>query len=597
MQILKKFLYFLSPQEKRRAIFLIIMSLVMAIFEMIGVLSIMPFMAVLTNPEVIDNNIILKTVFLMSNRFGVETKQQFLFLMGIVVFVLLVFSLTLKAFTTFLQIRFTTFCQYNIARRLVEGYLHQPYSWFLNRNSADLGKTLLSEVGLVVSRGLGPTMNLVTQIFLIFSILILLFLIDPVLTLIIGSTLGLTYGLIYKLTQGISARAGEERLKAIRLLFTAVNEAFGAAKEVKVGGLEKVYTNRFSNPSKSLAKNSAMIGMISQLPRYLLEIILFGGMLLLILYLLAETGNFTSAVPIVALYAYAGYRLMPSLQQLYLSITSLRYVRPSVNSLYDDFKGLQTYNIEQSKDQLPFEKNITLKNIFYKYPNAERHALKNVNFMIPSGSLIGIVGSTGCGKTTTVDIILGLIKAQQGNLEVDGKIVNEDNNKAWQRSLGYVPQHIFLADDTVAANIAFGIDPKNIDKKALENASKIANLHEFVVNELPKQYETSIGERGVRLSGGQRQRIGIARALYHRPRVLILDEATSALDNITEKNVIKALHKINKNITIIMIAHRLSTIKECKSILLLEKGELKQQGTFKELVKNNDLFNTDSYKN
>ena len=189
-----------------------------------------------------------------------------------------------------------------------------------------------------------------------------------------------------------------------------------------------------------------------------------------------------------------------------------------------------------------------------------------------------------------MDIILGLLEAKQGALEVDGIIINKDNRRSWQRSIGYVPQHIFLSDDTIAANIAFGIDPKDINQSSVEYASKIANLHDFVIKELPKQYQTTIGEKGIRLSGGQRQRIGIARALYHNPQILILDEATSALDNLTEKAVMEAVHKLRKNITIIMIAHRLSTVKNCDNILYLEKGELKEQGTFDKLIQANDKF-------
>ena len=203
---------------------------------------------------------------------------------------------------------------------------------------------------------------------------------------------------------------------------------------------------------------------------------------------------------------------------------------------------------------------------------------------------MGLVGPTGSGKTTTVDIILGLLESQKGTLEVDGKIITQQNSRSWQRSIGYVPQQIFLADDTVAANIAFGLELKDINQEAVEEVAKIANLHNFVMEELPKQYQTTIGERGVRLSGGQRQRIGIARALYHRPKVLVLDEATSALDNQTEQAVMDAINNLAKHITIILIAHRLSTVKKCNQIFLLEKGEIKNQGTFEELINTNENF-------
>ena len=590
MELLKKLLYLLSPGERKQAFILLIMILIMAIFEMIGVASILPFMAVLTNPEIIETNVILSTAFETSSIFGVETTQQFLFFLGIVVFVLLVLSLTFKALTIFTQLRFTSICQYSIARRLVEGYLYQPYSWFLNRHSADLGKTILSEVGQVISKGLGPMINLINQIVLVSALLILLILTDPKLTLIVGFTIGGIYWSIYKLTKSIISHMGQDRLKANQWLFTVVSEAFGATKEVKLGGLEKVYTNRFSGPAKTLTHNSAMFGLISQLPRYFLEAIVFGGMLLVVLYLISQSGTFVSAIPMVALYAFAGYRLMPAMQQIYISATALRFVRPSVDAMYKDMKGLQSSQVQTSHEILPLKKSINLKNISYKYPKSSKSAIKNIQLNILAHSCIGIVGATGCGKTTTVDIILGLLEAQQGKLEVDGKEINDHNRRSWQRAIGYVPQNIFLSDDTVAANIAFGIDPKKINQEDVERAAKIANLHEFVKDELPNQYQTTIGERGVRLSGGQRQRIGIARALYHNPQVLILDEATSALDNLTEQAVMEAVNNIGNDITIIMIAHRLSTVKGCDTIFLLEKGELKGQGSFDQLVQTNERF-------
>ncbi len=233
---------------------------------------------------------------------------------------------------------------------------------------------------------------------------------------------------------------------------------------------------------------------------------------------------------------------------------------------------------------------ITLNNIHYRYPNALRPALDGINLTIPTKSTVGLVGTTGSGKTTTVDLILGLLDAQKGTLEIDGQVITEHNCRAWQRSVGYVPQQIYLADDTVAANIAFGIEAKDIDQTAVERAAKTANLHEFVTNGLPKQYQTTVGERGVRLSGGQRQRIGIARALYHNPQVLILDEATSALDNVTEQAVMEAVHNLGHEITIIMIAHRLSTVKNCDQIVLLEQGRVNARGVYGELMENNVHF-------
>lgn len=281
---------------------------------------------------------------------------------------------------------------------------------------------------------------------------------------------------------------------------------------------------------------------------------------------------------------------MPALQQIYGSLTQLTFVSPSLDKVCEDIKNLETFNLSQNNYILPFNNKITLKNIHYNYPNVSRASLKNINLNISAKSTVGFVGPTGSGKTTIVDIILGLLEPLKGNLEIDGTVITKKNLRAWQSCIGYVPQDIYLTDDTIASNIAFGANYDDVDQQAVEKASKIANLHDFIMAELPHQYKTVVGERGIRLSGGQRQRIGIARALYHNPQILIFDEATSALDNQTEKAVMDAVSNLSKNITIIIIAHRLTTVKNCDTIFLLDNGELKDKGTFEELMKVNDQF-------
>jgi ATP-binding cassette, subfamily B, bacterial PglK len=590
MQIFKKLLFLLTPHERKRAVLLLVMILIMALLDMIGIASILPFMAVITNPGLVETNYILNYMFQASNIFGVENNQQFLFALGVFVFVILITSLVFKALTNYAQLRYIQMREYSISKRLVEGYLHQPYSWFLGRHSADLGKTILSEVAQVVGGGLRPLMELIAKGVVSIVIIILLILTNPKLALIASISLGGAYGLIFYFIRGFLNRIGKKRLESNQLRFMALSDAFGAIKEVKVGGLEKTYVKHFSDPGKIFALTRSSSQIISKLPRYFLEAIAFGGILLIILYMMVQTGSFNNALPILSLYVFAGYRLIPALQTIYSSITELAFVSPSLDKLHEDIKNLKLFNENQDQGVLSFNKAITLKNIYYNYPNESRTALKDINLSIPAKTIVGLVGATGSGKTTTVDIILGLLETKKGTLEVDGKVITNQNSRSWQRTIGYVPQHIYLSDDTVAANIAFGVGLKDINQADVEKAVKIANLHEFVMDELPKQYQTTIGERGVRLSGGQRQRIGIARALYHKPQVLILDEATSALDSQTEKAVMDAVNNLSKNITIILIAHRLSTVKKCDQIFLLEKGQLKDQGTFKELIKVNENF-------
>tara|TARA_B100001057_G_scaffold459161_2_gene509070 strand:+ start:1028 stop:2800 length:1773 start_codon:yes stop_codon:yes gene_type:complete len=586
MSFLKKLLFLLNANERKQAALLLLMILVMALLDMIGVASILPFMTVLTNPTLIETNIFLNSLYEASIKlFGTQNIQEFIFVLGVMVFVLLIISLSFKALTTYIQLRYILMREYSIGKRLIEGYLHQPYSWFLNRHSAELGKTILSEVQQIVGYGMKPMMVLITQGMIAIALISLLFVADPKLSLIVGSSLISIYGLIFYFIRNYLNLIGKERLKNNNLRFKSISEAFNATKEIKVGGLEQTYINNFSTSAKIFARTQASSQVISQLPRFILEAIAFGGIIIIILYIMAQKGSFTHAIPIVSLYVFAGYRLMPALQQIYGSFTSLTFVGPSLDRLCKDLKNLKTYEKIKFQDILTINKSISLNNVSYNYPNSSLTALKNISLNIPAKSKVGLVGATGSGKTTTVDIILGLLNSQIGTLEIDGQIINSENTKAWQKSIGYVPQNIYLSDDTVAANIAFGLDPKDIDLALVKDASTIANLHHFVNEDLPQKYETLIGERGVRLSGGQRQRIGIARALYHKPQLLVFDEATSALDNETEDAVMKAVNNLNKDMTIIMIAHRLNTVKDCDIIYKFEKGQIVGIGKFNELFK------------
>ena len=301
------------------------------------------------------------------------------------------------------------------------------------------------------------------------------------------------------------------------------------------------------------------------------------------IYLIHKTGSFNNSIPIVSLFIFAGYRLIPAIQAIYVSLTRITYIKPSLNRLYDDMKNLKSHEFTNNSNTLLLNKEIVLKNINYKYPSNSQKTLKNLNLFISAKTKVGFIGTSGSGKTTTVDIILGLLELQNGSLEIDGQLITNKNLRSWQNSIGYVPQNIHLIDDTIAANIALGIESKKINFNAIERASRVANLYEFVMNELPKKFQTKIGENGVRLSGGQRQRIGIARALYRNPQILVLDEATSALDDKTEKEVMDAINNLNKKITVIIVAHRLSTIETCNNIFVFEKGEIINSGKYENL--------------
>lgn len=592
LAVLRKILDLLSPKERVRGYLVLAMVLVMALLDMVGVASIMPFMAVLANPNVVEQN---RYLFALYQFLGFPDPGAFLVLLGAAVFVSLVGSSAFKALTTYALLRFTHMRSYSLSRRLVEGYLRQPYEWFLNRHSADLGKTVLSEVGEVVTDALIPTMQLIAQGTVVVALLTLLIVVDPLLATVFGAGLGSVYAAIYLVLRRYLGRIGADRVNANRERFQIVQEAFSAIKEVKVGGLEAVFLQRFDGPAKRFARRQAAAKVANQLPRFALEAVAFGGMLLVVLYLMSAAANLQQVLPVLALYALAGYRLMPALQQVYLQAASLRFAGAALTSLHTDLIGLTSSDVNSTlvperPAPMGLSRGLRLDRVSYSYPTAARPALKELTLEVPARSTVAFVGATGSGKTTAVDVILGLLSPHEGSLSADDVPITPATVRAWQRTVGYVPQDIHLVDDTIAANIAFGVPPQQIDHGAVERAGRIANLHDFITQQLPRGYATAIGERGVRLSGGQRQRIGIARALYHDPEVLVLDEATSALDNLTEQEVMDAVHNLGHRKTIIIVAHRLSTVRACDRIFLLEEGRLADSGTFESLIERDSRF-------
>lgn len=591
MNIIKKILYLFSPKEQKSFYLLLLLMFVMAFFDMLGIASILPFITILTNPNLIETNIALAYLYEKSFILGVENKTDFLFLSGVIVFILLIVSLFLKGIANYAQIRFSMMREYSIGKKLIEGYLHQPYIWFLNKNTADIGKNILSEVNQVIIQTIFPVITIISQSAITLLILLMLIAVDPTISLIVGFILGFSYLIIFTLIKNILTKIGLQRLDANKRRFNSITEAFGSFKETKLRALEENHVNQFSKNAVVYAKSQSLATIIAQLPRYFLEAIGFGGLIILILFLMAKNQNFLSVIPIITLYAFAGYRLMPALQQIYKSITQIRFSKPSLETLHDDLQKLKIVKIkDEINNPIILKKKITLNNINFHYPDTKELKLKNINLEILVNTKIGIVGATGSGKTTLVDLILGLLDPISGTFLIDDKVIQPQDKKFWQKSIGYVPQEIYLKDTSIISNIAFGIEEKDIDMQSVEKVSKIANLHKFITNELPYGYNTIVGERGVRLSGGQRQRIGIARAIYQNPKLLVLDEATSALDNITEKSVVEAINNLDNNITTIMVAHRLSSVKNCDNIFLLENGKLKAQGTYNELYQSDEIF-------
>ena len=584
----------LDERERRNAVLLLGLLLVMALVEALGVASIMPFAAVLSNPALIQTNPYLLAVY---QGLGFTDPSAFMIFLGATTFAVVVGRIAFTALTNYATARYSEMRSFTLSTRLLESYMRRPYGWFLDRHSAEMAKSMLTEVEAVIKGSLLSALNLVSQGAIAVFLILLLVWIRPLVAVTITVVLGGAYSLIYFGFRHYLTRIGRDRFDASWQRSKTVYEALGGIKELKVGGLELAYLRRFSVATYRYGRLGAMYAVVNEMPRHFLEALAMGGILAVILVLLATQGTGLSLIfPLLAVYAFAGLRLLPAVQRVYANLTSLRFGGAALDALHADLddpadtKVPLAAAIGTSNTRLPLRQHLELRNVTYTYPKAKHPTLVNLSLIIPAKTTVGFVGGTGAGKTTVVDVILGLLEPQKGEVRVDGVCVTRENRHQWQQTIGYVPQHIFLADETVAANIALGAPPDKIDMQAVEQAARVAELHDFVVRELPQGYQTKVGERGVRLSGGQRQRIGIARALYHDPDILVLDEATSALDYVTERAVMAAVHSLAPRKTIVIVAHRLTTVRACDRLFVLEAGRLKAQGTYDDLLNADQEF-------
>jgi ATP-binding cassette, subfamily B, bacterial PglK len=585
-----KLLVLLSSQDRKKILWLIFATIIMAFLETTGVASILPFLSIVSNPELIQTNEKIRWVY---EQMGFTQSSDFLLALGSLVFIILVVSTIFRAFTAWWLLRFTLNKHYSLSRQLFSKYLYKPYPFFLDRNSSELISYLISEVSRSVSGVIMPCIQLFSKGLLVLAILSLLMAINPQIAVTIILILGISYILVYTLVKKKVSILGKEMVVSSRELYKAAGEAFGGIKDIKLLGKENEFIKRYSDPFQRNVKADALQQIISQVPQYIFEIIAIGGILLIVFYSIATQDNYLEIIPLLALYAFASYRIMPALHQIFQSVAMIRFSLPALDvvhrDLMSDFQSIDLIDIE-SREAMSFSKEIEFCNIEFQYQNTEELSINKLNLTIKTNSTVGIVGTTGAGKTTAIDLILGLLRPQHGELIIDGIEINEENLSSWQLNIGYVPQSIFLCDDSITRNIAFGVSDEEINFQAVEKAARLANIHEFIVNELPNGYETEVGERGVRISGGQRQRLGISRALYHDPSILILDEATSALDGITENVIMDAIHNLSHKKTIILVAHRFSTVKECDMIFMLESGRVIDQGTYSYLMQRNRQF-------
>ncbi|WP_395502179.1 ABC transporter ATP-binding protein [Ectopseudomonas mendocina] len=588
-QIFSKLYALLNREERKRAKLVFLLMLGTAFLEMLGVASIMPFVGVLATPGIVESNEYLAAA---NQWLGFEEPRMFLIFLGSIVLLLFVFSLAFKALSAYVVLRFSNMRSHAFSYRLLCGYLSRPYSFFLQCNTSDLNKTLFSEVSEVVNGGLVPSLRVVSGLIVSMMIVLLLLTIEPMLTLVVGFVLGGGFSLVYFLSRRYLQRIGLLRVATNQQRFVLANESLNGIKELRLMGREYNYIKRFHDVSERFANYQSISKAMGDIPNYAIQAIAFGGVLVLILYLMGRYGGLEGALPLIALYAFAGYRLLPAFQDIFKNVTQLRFYGAAIDVLHSELASVPNVDLMNFQDVGVgrLSGDLILEKVCFQYVGATSPALYNLSINIPYGSSAAFVGTTGAGKSTVVDLILGLLEPSSGSIRVGDQFLQGNSLKAWQRNIGYVPQTIYLADASVAENIAFGVPKADIDMQAVERAARAAHIHDFIVEQLPEGYRTHTGERGVRLSGGQRQRIGIARALYHNPEVVVFDEATSALDNATEAAVMQAVNELRGEKTIILIAHRLSTVERCDTIFMLEHGRLCASGTYQELMADSDAF-------
>jgi ATP-binding cassette, subfamily B, bacterial PglK len=561
-----------SPAQRRSGILLLGFMLIGMVLETLGISLIIPILALMTKGDLSSNYpILLPWLELLGNP---SQKELIVFAMLVLSGVYIVKVLFL-VFLVWLQARFISWVNSDFSLRLFTGYLRQPFTFHLQRNSIELIRNAVNQTGQATS-AIQAYLSIATESFILFGILVLMLVVEPVGTLMVVSVFGLASWGFYRFTRKRIKFWGETFQNHDKLRLQYLREGLGAAKDVKLLGREKEFIDRYQVHNIGSAQINKERSILTALPRFWLEILGVTGIVSIVLLMIAQNRPMESLVPTLGVFAVAAFRLMPSANRLLNSTQNVRFLSAAFNNLHREFSLLGEAGPLKEYSSLPFKKSLILENVSFRYPSTEALVLKQISLSIERGESVGFIGSTGAGKSTLVDIILGLLIPTSGVVTVDGVDI-QSNPRNWQDRIGYVPQSIFLTDDTIRNNIAFGLSDDQIDNATVWNSLCSAQLEQFVKG-LSEGLDTQIGEGGVRLSGGQRQRIGIARALYHNPSVLVLDEATSSLDTITEGDFIDAVCALKGNKTLIIVAHRLTTVERCDYLFRLENGKIVEEG-------------------
>ncbi len=577
--LLKRLWDHLGPPRKKQIFSLLLLMVLTSLSEVFTLGAIVPFLAALTSPEKVFSHP-LTASFL--NLLGLNSPNQILLPLTVIFTVAAILSgfmrLLLLKSTTNVSFAFGSDLALNIYRRT----LYQRYEVHLARNTSEIISAISSKVNALISSVIIPTLNLISSGLMLIMILLALFYIDPLISSVAFAIFGILYFIVAKIAKNKKIANSNVIARQSSGVIKALQEGLGGIRDVLLDGSQEVYCQIYQEADLALRKAQSSNQIMAQSPRFLMES--FGLVIIaaLAFFVVTERGGILGAVPILGVLAMGAQRLLPVMQLMYASWSS---IQGSYRTLADSLDLLDQplpKNNYDDVESLVFKKSVKLDAVSFAY-SKDQKVLSSITIEIDKGSHVGFIGVTGSGKTTMLDIVMGLLEPQLGSLVVDGKVINEGNRRAWQQRIAHVPQSIFLSDASIAENIAFGVKPHLINYDQVKEAAERAQLAEFI-KQLPDGYQTKVGERGVRLSGGQRQRIGIARALYKQADVLIFDEATSALDSETEKSVMDTLQQLGKGITILIIAHRLSTLKSCNKIVELGDGKVKRMGTYDQII-------------
>ncbi|MEC7727166.1 MAG: ABC transporter ATP-binding protein [Pseudomonadota bacterium] len=577
-----------GAKNRRTLVLLQLLFLSAAVLQVASVAAIPPFITMLNENSVIQSNALLSWAYQV---LGFNSDTNFIIAYAVGATGLILLANGVSGFSTWRLLKTSMNLGAYIQRKIFNNYLQNDYSFFALNNSNRLISQITQEIPRMIYMVVQPILNLISQFFIAALIIVGLFVVNFKIALVAVFLVSAIYFLIFKIIRQRVVDNGYKITELNKKKLKVLNESIAGIKEVKLRGNEERYMEELDNITLGGLNASAFVMLAGDLPRFIVETIIFSAILGLSIYILLTMGSTSNALSIVSLYAMAGYKLLPAAQIIYKSYSQIKANGMVVFDLVRENEISEHYknSVEALGDKSVNVANIKFDKVCYRYPESERLAIKDCSFEIKRFEVTAFVGSSGAGKSTCVDLLLGLLTPSGGTISVAGVPIDRSNLRNWRSKIGYVAQDIFLLDGSFRDNIAFGEPPESIDERRLVNAAKMANIHDFIMG-CEGEYDFAVGERGAKLSGGQRQRIGIARALYRDPEVIIFDEATSALDNITEHNILRDIQKLAETKTIIMIAHRLTTVENADKIILFENGTVIDQGRYSELAQNSESF-------